>query len=119
MASRRSGVTVDLDIAVASTGDNAQRLNRAIAEVGLLSEPKYGALGTSFQTRYGRLEIVHRADGVGTYDDWMRQASEIEVEHLTIVVASSEDIVKSKEASGREKDRAALPGMRREFGLEG
>ncbi len=27
-------------------------------------------------------------------------------------------VVKSKEASGREKDHAALPGMRQDFGLD-
>jgi hypothetical protein len=81
-------------------------------------KPDYGGLGTSFETRYGRLEIVRRADGIGAYDDWMRKASEIEFEHLTIVVAATEDIVRSKESSGREKDRAALPGMRRDFGLD-
>jgi hypothetical protein len=78
----------------------------------------YGGLGTSFETQYGRLEIVRRADGVGRYDDWMRNATEVEFEHLTVVVAAIEDIVKSKEASGREKDHAALPGMRRDFGLD-
>jgi hypothetical protein len=47
----------------------------------------------------------------------LADASEMEFGHLTIVVAATEDIVKSKEASGREKDRAALPGMRRDFGF--
>ena len=111
-----AGATADLDIAVATDGDNAQRLNRALAEVGLM-KTDYGGLGTSFETQYGRLEIVRRADGVGMYDDWMRKASEMEFGHLTIVVAAIEDIVKSKEASGREKDRAALPSMRRDFGV--
>jgi len=41
----------------------------------------------------------------------------MEFDHLVIVVAATEDIVRSKEASNREKDRAALPGMRRDFGL--
>jgi hypothetical protein len=111
------GTTSDLDIAVAAAEDNATRLNRALAEVGLL-KTDYGGLGTSFETRHGRLEIVRRADGVGLYDDWLRKASEIEFEHLTIAVAAAEDIVRSKEAAGREKDRAALPSMRRDFGLE-
>jgi hypothetical protein len=111
-----AGATTDLDIAVATQADNVERLNRALAEVGLM-KTDYGGLGTSFETRYGRLEIVRRADGVGRYDDWMRQASKMEFEHLTIVVAATEDIIKSKEASGREKDHAALPGMRRDFGL--
>ncbi len=77
-----------------------------------------GGLGTSFETRHGRLEVVRRADGIGMYDDWMREASAMEFGHLTIVVAATLDIVKSKEASGREKDRAALPGMRQDFGLD-
>jgi len=81
-------------------------------------QSQIGGLGTSFETRYGRLEIVRRADGIGAYDDWMRKASEMAFEHLTIVVAATEDIVKSKESSGREKDRAVLPRMRREFGLD-
>jgi len=51
------------------------------------------------------------------YADWLHNATEMEFDHLTIVVAATEDIVKSKEASNREKDRAVLPGMRRDFGL--
>ena len=112
-----AGTTADLDIAVATDGDNATRLNRALAEVGLM-KTDYGGLGTSFETRYGRLEVVRRADGVGLYDDWLGKASKMEFEHLTISVAAAEDIVRSKEASGREKDRAALPSMRRDFGLD-
>jgi hypothetical protein len=34
---------------------------------------------------------------------------------LTVVVAAREDILRSKEAAGREKDRAALPQMRQDF----
>ena len=112
-----SGATVDLDIAVPSEESNAIRINQALAELGLLREPDVGGLGTSFETRYGRLEIVRRADGIGKYEDWMRKASEVEMDHLTILVASTGDIVRSKESSNREKDRAALPSMRREFGL--
>lgn len=78
-----------------------------------------GGLGTSFQTRHGRLEIVRRADGVGLYDAWRQNAGEIDVGDLTILVAAASDIVRSKEASNREKDRAVLPGMRRDLGLEG
>ncbi len=112
-----AGATADLDIAVASEEGNAERINRALAEVGLM-KTEIGGLGTSFETTYGRLEIVRRADGVGMYEDWMRNAGEIEFEHLTILVAAAGDIVKSKESSNREKDRAVLPGMRRAFGLD-
>ena len=48
----------------------------------------------------------------------MRRADEISLDHLTIVVASAEDIVASKETTGREKDLAALRAMRRDLGLD-
>lgn len=111
-----SGATADLDIAVASEESNTVRINHTLAEVGLI-KTEIGGLGTSFQTRYGRLEIVRRADGIGKYEDWMRHASELEFDHLTIVVAATEDIIKSKQSSNREKDRAVLPAMRRDLGL--
>src|ERR1035437_7159883 len=111
-----SGATTDLDIAVSSEDSNTTRINRALAEVGLM-KTDVGGLGTSFETKFGRLEIVRRADGAGVYDDWMRSATGMEFDHLVIVVAATEDIVRSKEASNREKDRAALPGMRGDFGL--
>ncbi|MGH2831511.1 MAG: hypothetical protein ACRDK2_01945 [Solirubrobacteraceae bacterium] len=112
-----TGATTDLDIAVASDESNAERINRTLAEVGLM-KVDVGGLGTSFETKFGRLEIVRRADGIGLYDDWMRNASKMKFDHLTIVVAAVEDIVRSKESSNREKDRAVLPGMRRDFGLD-
>jgi hypothetical protein len=112
-----AGATVDLDIAVAGEESNTKRINQALAELGLLKQPDVGGLGTSFETRYGRLEIVRRADGVGVYRDWMRNASAVEVDNLTILVASTVDIVKSKESSNRDKDRAVLPSMRRDLGL--
>jgi len=111
------GTTADLDIAVASGESNAERINRALSEVGLM-KADIGGLGTSFETRHGRLEIVRRADGVGAYDDWMRNARKMTFDHLTIAVAATGDIVRSKEASNRAKDRAALPGMRHDFGLD-
>lgn len=112
-----AGATADLDIAVASDESNAERINRSLAEVGLM-KTDVGGLGTSFDTKYGRLEIVRRANGIGMYDDWMRNASKMKFNHLTIMVAAMDDIVRSKESSNREKDRAVLPGMRRDFGLD-
>jgi hypothetical protein len=109
------GATVDLDIAVAREDSNVERLNRALASVGA-GGPAIGAFGTMFKTRHGRLEIVRRAHGVGDYADWLASAREHRVEPgLALVVAAPEDILRSKEAAGRAKDRAALPEMRRDF----
>ncbi len=111
--------TADLDIAVSTEEANVTRLNVALANVGA-GEGIVGAFGTAFQTRYGRLEIVRRADGIGRYGDWLRGAREhVLDEGLTVVVAAAEDILRSKEAAGREKDLAALPQMRRDFSEAG
>ena len=108
------GATLDLDIALSSDGDNVDRLNAALESVGA-GEGSIGAFGTSFMTEYGRLEIVRRADGVGGYENWLERAQPHGVRDLVIVVADPEDILRSKEAAGRDKDLAALPAMRLDF----
>src|SRR5207244_9918196 len=110
------GATADLDIAVANDGANVDRLNKTLAQVGA-GQGTIGAFGTAFRTRYGRLEIVRRAHAVGHYSDWLRRAQELEVEaDLRVLVAATDDILRSKQAAGRDKDRASLAQMRRDFG---
>jgi hypothetical protein len=59
---------------------------------------------------------VRRAHAIGYYQDWLREAREHEVANgLTVLVAAPEDILRSKEAAGRDKDRAALSQMRQDF----
>jgi hypothetical protein len=109
------GATADLDIAVSTEDSNVERLNLALASVGAGSGT-VGAFGTVFATKYGRLEIVRRAHAIGHYADWLRGARKHRLgEGLTVVVAAPDDILRSKEAAGREKDRAALPQMRQDF----
>jgi hypothetical protein len=109
------GATADLDVAVSRSGPNVERLNRALRSLRA-GQGVVGGLGPVFKTRHGRLEIVRRADGIGHYADWIRNAKPQQVEQgLTVVVAAPDDILRSKEAAGREKDRAALPQMRQDF----
>jgi hypothetical protein len=59
---------------------------------------------------------VARAHGVGRYADWLKSAHEQQVaDGLVVVVAAPNDILRSKEAAGRDKDLAALPQMRKDF----
>lgn len=107
--------TVDLDIAVAREEDNVERLNRALAEVGA-GPQSVGQFGSAFSTRYGRLEIVARAHGIGQYAHWLARAEKHELaDGLTVMVAAADDILRSKEAAGREKDLAALEQMKKDF----
>jgi len=110
-----TGATTDLDVAVSITDDNVIRLNQALQAAGG-GPPLVGALGTVFETRLGRLEIVRRADGIGEYADWLGNARQEDLGGaLTVVVAAPADILRSKQAAGRSKDLAALPQMRRDF----
>ena len=65
-------------------------------------------------TRAGDLDLMFRPSGTPGYADLRRDAVLVEaVQGVSILVASLPDIVRSKEAADREKDRRALPRLRR------
>jgi hypothetical protein len=64
-------------------------------------------------TRFGRLDISLRPSGTRGYEDLVRDARDIDIGDGVIVrVASLLDIIRSKEAANRDKDRAVLPLLR-------
>ena len=66
-----------------------------------------------FVTTHGFLDIALLPDGTRGYDDLRRGASRERIsDSLEVSVASLADVIRSKEAAGREKDRAVLPVLR-------
>jgi hypothetical protein len=63
-------------------------------------------------TKYGDLDITQMPSGTQGYDDLKRDAVDMKVAGVHIRVSSLADIVRSKEAAGRDKDRLALPVLR-------
>ena len=64
-------------------------------------------------TTHGFLDIALLPDGTRGYDDLRRGASRERItDTLEVSVASLADVIRSKEAAGREKDRAVLPVLR-------
>jgi hypothetical protein len=63
-------------------------------------------------TKYGDLDITQVPSGTEGYDDLKRDALDMEVAGVRIRVASLADIVRSKQAAGRDKDLLALPVLR-------
>ena len=64
-------------------------------------------------TRFGDVDVSFEPAGTGGYDDLSRRAVRIDLQDgTTAIVASLEDIIRSKEAANREKDRLALPTLR-------
>jgi len=126
------GVTVDLDVVPERDSANLERLARALRALGARirteGEPQGLAFDCSAQyfanlsadsmvnmtTEAGDLDVTFRPSGTQGFPDLRRDAIEIEAaDHLHILVASLADIIRSKEAAGREKDRVALPRLRR------
>ena len=64
-------------------------------------------------TRYGQLDISFIPSGTRGYPDLARQAVTRRLWGIDIPVASLVDIIRSKEAAGRDKDRAMLPTLRK------
>ncbi len=66
----------------------------------------------SFITLFGLLDVVSRPDGLGDYGAVAGKAEVYDVFGIRVRVASLADIIRSKEAADREKDRAALGTLR-------
>ena len=64
-------------------------------------------------TDHGNLDITFVPSGTRGYDDLVRDVDPKTVREIPVPVASLADIVRSKEAAGRDKDRLALPVLRR------
>jgi hypothetical protein len=121
-------VTTDLDVVPDTSRDNLARLSLALddlnARVWTSSEPA----GLAFRhdaeslaraeiwnlvTDHGRLDIAFHPSGTAGYADLARDALHLTILGVGVDVASLADVVRSKEAAGREKDRLVLPVLRR------
>jgi hypothetical protein len=124
-------LTQDIDITPSTDRDNLDRLAIALRELDarLRTAPEPDGVAFPFDggllaaasvwalvTRFGDLDLVIAPAGTGGYDDLVRHSDSLTVSTepmLRVNVASLSDVIRSKEAAGREKDRAALPLLRR------
>jgi hypothetical protein len=121
-------VTRDVDVTPARTRVNFTRLAAALRELDAklrvpnMEEPLTIALdersfeqGTTwtFVTKHGYLDMTLLPDGTQGYNDLRRSATREQLtDTVTVLVAALADVIRSKEAAGREKDRAVLPTLR-------
>ena len=124
------GVTVDVDIAPANDRDNLECLATALRSLdarirtddvpqGLPFDCSVGFLHNlgpdailNLMTRAGALDLSFTPAGTGGYPDLRRDAVAVEApEGVPILVASLADVIRSKSAADREKDRRALPRL--------
>ncbi len=121
-------VTGDVDITPATDADNLTRLSSALdvlnARIRISDEPEglpfahdASSLASvavwNLVTRAGDLDISFVPSGTQGYGDLRRDAVTLLIHGVAVPVASLADVVRSKEAAGRDKDRLALPMLRR------
>lgn len=117
--------TKDVDVVVATDGDNLKRVAEvAVAARGsvqrgdaLLGSPISiaSALASgeqvAIETDLGRLDVVQGLEGVPDYEELRSRASEAEILGVTVLVCSIEDLKAMKRTSGRTRDLADLEDL--------
>ena len=124
-------LTADADITPAGDKPNLERLAAALKELDAKIYTESIPEGLAFEcspamlarakmwnlvTKAGRLDIAFEPAGVEGYDDLKKDAERFEAFGVRFLVASLEDIIRSKEAAGRPKDLddvAILRAMKR------
>ena len=119
-----SALTNDADICPDPSSENLERLAAAVREMKARVRNEAEPDGVAFSadpeflqrmqlvnltTRFGDFDIAFQPAGGHGYEDLVRRAVEIEVDGTVVRVASLADIIRSKEAANRPKDRATLP----------
>jgi hypothetical protein len=106
--------TQDADVYVDKSAANAEGLILALRDLGfVLTDTQSDDIRRSkdfIQLKNGPfdLDLIFAPDGIERFDDAWRRHVDVE----GFPVCSLDDIIASKEATGRQKDKESLPRMR-------
>jgi len=116
--------TNDLDICYSTEQTNLDRLGGVLTELGARLRgveddvpfvPDGLTLGRTqmltLTTRDGDIDLLVDPDGSPGYDVLRRNASRIDLEGITVLVASIEDMIAMKRAAGRPQDLVDLESL--------
>ncbi|MBK6597171.1 MAG: nucleotidyltransferase [Proteobacteria bacterium] len=118
-------LTRDLDVCALLTPENVDKLRHVLREfhpihrmtpqrLPFLGNPEPGVSlhNLYLQTDLGPLDILSSITGVGDYGRVLETSIEIDLFGERVRVISIDELLKSKEALGREKDRLAAKELR-------
>jgi hypothetical protein len=126
--------TNDADIVPSRTPENLNRLAAALRQLdarirsatevdGITFEPHPELLASmsmlNLTTRCGDLDLTFNPSGIGAYEDIRPTAVRFELDGFAVLVAALDDVIRSKLAADRPKDRAVMPvleALREELG---
>lgn len=119
--------TEDVDITPASDAANLGRLSAALHSLGARIRTEAFEGGLPFDhdaeslaaagvwnlvTAHGNLDICLQPSGTTGYSDLASDAQPIEILGVVVPIASLADVIRSKQAANRDKDRRVLPALR-------
>jgi hypothetical protein len=102
--------TGDFDIWVESSSENSKKIYNSLVKFGApleqINPETFTEKGVIFQIGVAprRIDILTYIDGV-EFNEAYKDKEEIEVENIKIPFLSKKNLIKNKEATGREKDR--------------
>jgi len=118
--------TEDVDITPERSTDNVEALAAALVDLDAKLRTAEGPVEFPIDARMiagnalwnlttsvGDLDLCFEPAGTRGYDDLRRHALELDLgSGAPVLIASLADVIRSKEAAGRAKDRAQLPALR-------
>jgi hypothetical protein len=105
--------TIDIDFLFRPTAGNLKKLRALAAELGaMILKPYYPASGLYRIARDEdglQLDFMGAIDGIRSFEGLRKRARPVQFGDAGIRVAGLPDIIRSKKAAGRPRDRAVLP----------
>jgi hypothetical protein len=117
--------TQDIDLVPARFAQNLERLARSLRRMNAMIRTSDGPVPAPIDARFlanmpvmlnlatdlGDLDLTFTpAGGLGGFEEWSVRALQVQIAaDVSVLVASLDDIIDSKRAANRPKDRMALP----------
>jgi len=109
--------TLDFDFMFRDTPTNLAKLKRVAAELEAMILRPYYPVSKLYRVvddaaglQADFMPVIH---GVRSFEGLRRRATERSIAGSTLLVASLDDVIASKEAAGRDRDRAVLAVLKR------
>ncbi|MBN2483635.1 MAG: hypothetical protein JXD21_05500 [Candidatus Omnitrophica bacterium] len=110
--------TGDFDIWVEASRENSEKIYKSLSEFGAplseITQDTFSEEGIIFQIGVAprRIDIITHIDGVD-FKEAYDSKENIPIEGLSVPFLSKENLIKNKEATGREKDKLDADHLRK------
>ncbi len=105
--------TLDFDFLFRKTPANLKKLKEIAASLNADIDKPYYPVSDLIRINDKRhdlqLDFLYRANGLRSFEGVRARADVVEFGSHRLVIASLEDIIKSKRATGRDRDKAVVP----------